>query len=82
MASKADIRKCQRLLDVIKNNGTIGRFELIDEARMGIGAYNAIKPYFEERFSEWVEYDKSNKSWSLKPEAAKQISELEKECGK
>ena len=76
------MRKCQRLLDTIKKYGTIDKFQLMDECRIGISAYNAIKPYFEQKFEGWVEYDRAEKTWSIKPEAAKQISELEKECGK
>ena len=54
----------------------------MDECRMGISAYNAIKPYFEQKFSGWVEYDKAEKTWSVTPEAVSRVSELEKECGK
>ncbi len=63
---------CQRLLNIIKAEGDIHAYDLVDKARISLAQYNSIKPYFERKFDSWVQYDKPSKTWSLITQELKQ----------
>ena len=66
---KSDMKKCTKLLDVIKKYHDKGmgvhEFDLIDEAGMEISSFNAIKGYFLHKFDEHVKYTKKGKLYEI-----------------
>ena len=55
------------MLNLIKEEGTINKFDLMDMCGMSVGDYNQIAAWFKHRFQEThtiVRYDKDSKNWS------------------
>ena len=64
MVSSSELSKMNRMFAKIKEYGVIGRTELQEKCgKMPISTYNKLKPYFEERYSGKVAYDKDSKTW-------------------
>jgi len=64
MVSSIEQRKIQRMINIIKKEGTIHRWDLIDDARLSIRDYNQLKSYMEHRFDHLITYNKSMQTWS------------------
>ena len=51
---------------MIKEAGTINKFDLMDACNMGLSEYNQMAAWFERRYGEighLVEYERKDKSW-------------------
>ena len=66
------------MVRIIKKETTIHRWDLIDEAKVGIGEYNKVKSYMEWKFDGTIRYDKETELWTfLKPQEALKLPEQE-----
>ena len=66
MASKRQVTKANNMLEMIKNNGPINKFDLMDACGISLNEYNQLSAWFTRRYSEIghiVEYDRKEKSW-------------------
>lgn len=66
MSNKAQVSVANNMLNIIKHEQTINKFDLMDRAGLSVGAYNQISAWFKHRYSETtklVEYDKKFKMW-------------------
>lgn len=66
MASKSQVTIGNRLFSLIKQEGTINKFDLMDKAGIGISQYNMISAWFKHRYEEelkQIEYVKASKCW-------------------
>ena len=52
-----------RMVDIIKSNGDIHKFDLIEKSEISLSTYEKLKPWLEHRSKEIVRYDKSTKKW-------------------
>ena len=52
-----------RIKQIIKEAGTIHKYDLIEQARISLSTYEKLKPWIEYRFSDFVSYDKTTKMW-------------------
>ncbi len=69
---RRDVQLCNRLLNIVKEEGDIHAFDLVDKAHISLSQYNNIKAYFERKYEGWVRYDKPSKTWTLVHQELKQ----------
>lgn len=66
MASKRQVTKANHMLEMIKTNGIINKFDMMDACGISLNEYNQLSAWFTRRYCEignLVEYDKKEKSW-------------------
>jgi len=51
---------------IVKENGEISVYDLMDKLRITVGKYNTMKGFVEHHQSEVIEYDKPTKTWRRK----------------
>jgi len=51
------------IVEIIKSEGEIHKFDLIERANISLSTYEKLKPWIEHKFAEIVRYDKSTKKW-------------------
>ena len=64
MASKTDMKNMHRLLETIKKNGAIDKYQLIMQSGLSISLYDKLKPFLLEVFKHQVDYDSKSKLWT------------------
>jgi len=64
MVSREEQKKIQRMLNAIKRDGAIHRWDLIDEVNISIRDYNQLKSYMEHKYDSLIQYDKSTQTWT------------------
>jgi len=63
MATKSMYLHANRIIEIIKLEGEIHKFDLIEQARISLSLYEKLKPWIEYRFADFVTYDKTTKKW-------------------
>lgn len=64
MTTHKEMRKINRLLEIILREGTIGKVQLIMKSSISISYYDKLKPFLEEIYGHKVRYDKETKTWN------------------
>ena len=66
MANKSQITRANRMLEIIKRDGSINKFDLMDICGLSLANYNQLAGWFTHRYQDtlqMVEYDKQSKRW-------------------
>lgn len=63
MTSRSMYIHAERFKQIIKGAGRIHKYDLIEAARISLSLYEKLKPWFEYRFRDFVNYDRSTKEW-------------------
>lgn len=75
MTTSKEMRKINKLLEIIRREGSIGKVQLVMKSGISISYYEKLKPFLEEIYPYLVRYDKETKVWHfIKHE---EISELD-----
>ena len=64
MVSQKEMQKINRMVKVIKEEGTIHKWDLIDKARVSIRDYSNLSSYMKYRFDNMIQYNKDHQMWS------------------
>ena len=64
MTSRGEMRNINRLVDIIRKNGSINKIQLVIAAHISNSSYEKLKPYIEAMFHD-IEYDRSTKMWRV-----------------
>lgn len=63
MTSQREMRKINRLRDIILKEGSISKIQLIMISGISISYYEKLKPFLEELYLHQVQYDKITRIW-------------------
>lgn len=63
MTSPREMRKINRLVEIILKEKTISKVRLVMQSGISISYYEKLKPFLEELYSHRVQYDKFTTTW-------------------
>ena len=63
MATRKEMTKINRIVEIIKNNSPISRVHLVMQSGISISYFEKLKPFVEEIYSTKVRWDKETKLW-------------------
>ena len=66
MASQRQVSRANHMLEMIKQNSPINKFDLMDSCQISLNEYNQMAAWFSHRYEttgQLVEYDRKSKSW-------------------
>lgn len=63
MASQKEMRKMERMVQIIEREGVISKVQLVMKAMISISYYEKLKPFMEELYAHRVQYDKDTRTW-------------------
>jgi hypothetical protein len=63
MTTQKEMRRINKLLEVIQKEGKIGKIRLIMQSGISISYYEKLRPFLEEIYSHKVQYDMNTKMW-------------------
>ena len=63
MSRSNELKTMARMLNLIKEKGTIHNYDLRNELNISKSQYNSLKPDLEHQFGWCIKYDKSTKCW-------------------
>ncbi len=52
-----------RFKELVRKEGKIHKFEIINQLRISISTYEKLKPWLEYTFSKFMKYNKEEKMW-------------------
>jgi len=64
MTSRGEMININRLVSIIRKNGSINKIQLVLAAHISNSSYEKLKPYIEAMFHD-IEYDRSTKTWRV-----------------
>ena len=74
-SARRDERIMEIMMQVVKARKEVSRIDLIGATGITLNEYGRVKPFFEEKFQDLLEYERSTKKW-------KWIAPEEKENGR
>ena len=63
MTTQKEMRKINRLMEIIQKEEKIGKIRLIMMSGISISYYEKLKPFLEEIYPHKVQYDRLTKVW-------------------
>ena len=63
MTTQKEMRKINRLMEIIQKEEKIGKIPLIMKSGISISYYEKLKPFLEEIYPHKVQYDRLTKVW-------------------
>lgn len=63
MTTPKEMRKINKLLEIIRKEGSIGKVQLVMKSGISISYFEKLKPFLEEIYPHFVRYDKETKVW-------------------
>ena len=64
MTSRGEMININRLVSIIRKNGSINKIQLVLAAHISNSSYEKLKPYIEAMFHD-IEYDRRTKTWRV-----------------
>ena len=63
MTTQKEMSKINRMMELIKKNGKIDKYNLVMQSGLSISYYEKLKPFMERIFSHNISYDKTSQMW-------------------
>ena len=63
MTSQKEMRKINKLVDIIMKEGVISKVQLVLSSSISISYYEKLKPFMEEIYPHKIQYDNIAKVW-------------------
>lgn len=63
MTTQKEMSKINRMMEIVKKNGRIDKFNLVMQSGLSISYYEKLKPFMERIYSHNVSYDKETQTW-------------------
>lgn len=67
MTTQKEMRKINKLREIILKEGTIGKVQLVMRSGISISYYEKLKPFLEEIYQHDIQYDKNTRVWKSIP---------------
>lgn len=64
MTSRGEMKRMNRLVDIIRKNGSINKIQLVIVSGISNSYYEKLKPYMLEMFHD-LSYDRTTQIWSV-----------------
>ena len=63
MTTQKEMNKINRMMELIKKQGRIDKYNLVMQSGLSISYYEKLKPFMERIFAHNVQYDKNTQTW-------------------
>jgi hypothetical protein len=63
MTTQKEMRKINKMVEIILKEGTISKIRLVMMSGISISYYEKLKPFMEEIYSHKIRYDGETKTW-------------------